>query len=364
MILRNGGCDMMTRKEFLEEVMKRANLKDLKQADDAAQAVISLTKLIIGSKLSQKIAKIAPPDLREGWESIKAAFPRKAIKIITGPGGEDADVRQIAPYVQKYLGADVFIENIAGFWGKIAFEQFQMMEPDGYTLVSYTFPRSIIIENMSKTNFRTKDFTPIFAWSVGSQLLAVPPDTYKTFDEFLKDAKTRTLTGAIPVRGGTGHLAGLLLAHGLGINVNWMPYEGSASSIAALARRDVDFTICLATSLPSWIRAGKIRLLAVLPDRRGPRDPCFADVPTLKELGYDISHVTIRHVVEAPPKTPPEIVRVLEEAFSRAVKEPAYIKWANKNYVLIDPLSAEQLGKEVAESYPKVEKVKEMLEQR
>ena len=49
---------MMTRKEFLEEVMKMANLKDLKQADDATQAVISLTKLIIGTKLSEKIAKI------------------------------------------------------------------------------------------------------------------------------------------------------------------------------------------------------------------------------------------------------------------------------------------------------------------
>ncbi len=63
---------MKTRKEFLEAVMKMANLKDLKQADDAARAVISLTKLIIGDELSKKIAEISPPDLREGWESIRA----------------------------------------------------------------------------------------------------------------------------------------------------------------------------------------------------------------------------------------------------------------------------------------------------
>jgi tripartite-type tricarboxylate transporter receptor subunit TctC len=354
---------MMTRKEFLEEVMKTANLKDLKQADDATQAVISLTKLIIGTKLSQKIAKISPPDLREGWESIRAAFPKKPIKIITGPGGEDADVRQIAPYVQKYLGVNVLIENIVGFWGKTAFEKFQMTEPDGYTLISYTFPRSIIIENMSQTNFKTKDFTPIFAWSVGNQLLVVPPDTYKTFDEFLKDAQTRTLTGAIPVRGGTSHLAGLLLADGLGINVNWMPYEGPAPSIAALARKDVDFTICLATALLSWIRAGKIKSLAVLPDGCGSRCPYFPDIPTLKEFGYDISYVTTRHVVEAPPNTSSQIVRVLEEAFSRAVKEPAYIEWARKNYVIIDPLNAQAFFKEVAESYPTIENLKEMLKE-
>jgi tripartite-type tricarboxylate transporter receptor subunit TctC len=354
---------MMTRKEFLEEVMKMANLKDLKQADEATQAVISLTKLIIGPKLSNKIAKISPPDLREGWESIKVAFPKKPIKIITGPGAEDADVRQIAPYVQKFLGVDVLIENIVGFSGKSGFEKIQMAEPDGYTLISYTFPKSIIIENMTKTSFRTKDFTPIFAWSVGNQLLVVPPDTYKTFDEFLKDAKTRTLTGAIPVRGGTSHLAGLLLADGLGINVNWMPYEGSAPSIAALARKDVDFTICLATAVPSWVRAGKIKLLAVFPDRRGPQSHYFRDIPTLKELGYDISYVTIRHVVEAPPNTPPHIVRIVEDAFSKAVQEPAYIDWAWKNFVIIDPLSAQEFCEEVAESYPRIEKLKEMLKE-
>jgi tripartite-type tricarboxylate transporter receptor subunit TctC len=351
-----------TRKEFLEEVMKMANLKDLKQADDATRAVISLTKSIIGTKLSQKIAKISPPDLREGWESIKAAFPKKTIKIIVpiGVGGEDAEVRGIASHVQKYLGVDVLIENIAGFWGKIAFEKFQRTEPDGYTLISYTFPRSIIIENMRRTNFRTKDFTAIFAWSIGNQLLAVPPDSYKTFDEFLKDAKTKTLTGAIPVKGGTCHLAGLLLAKGLGINVNWMPYEGAPSCIAALARKDVDFTICLATSLPSWIKAGKIRLLTVLPDRRGPY---FPDIPTLKELGYDITYVTIRHVVEAPPNTSPHIVRILEEAFSKAVKEPGYIEWAKKNHVVIDPLNAQEFCKEVTEAYARIEKFKDMLEE-
>jgi uncharacterized protein (DUF2267 family) len=64
---------METRKEFLEAVMKMANLKDLKQADAAARAVISLTKLIIGEELSQKIAEASPSDLRQGWESIRVA---------------------------------------------------------------------------------------------------------------------------------------------------------------------------------------------------------------------------------------------------------------------------------------------------
>ena len=84
---------METRKEFLEAVMKMANLKDLKQADDAARAVISLTKLIIGEELSQKIADISPPDLREGWESIRASqmddYERDELLFETGEVSEE-----------------------------------------------------------------------------------------------------------------------------------------------------------------------------------------------------------------------------------------------------------------------------------
>ena len=64
---------METRKEFLEAVMRMAKLKDLSEADAAARAVISLTKLIIGEELSQKIAEASPSDLRQGWDSIRVA---------------------------------------------------------------------------------------------------------------------------------------------------------------------------------------------------------------------------------------------------------------------------------------------------
>ena len=64
---------METRKEFLEALIRMAKLKDLREADAAARAVISLTKLIIGEELSQKIAEASPSDLRQGWESIRIA---------------------------------------------------------------------------------------------------------------------------------------------------------------------------------------------------------------------------------------------------------------------------------------------------
>jgi uncharacterized protein (DUF2267 family) len=89
---------METRKEFLEAVMKMANLKDLEQADDAARAVISLTKLIIGDELSQKIADVSPSDLRQGWESIRTAqeddFERDDRLFETGETDEELETER------------------------------------------------------------------------------------------------------------------------------------------------------------------------------------------------------------------------------------------------------------------------------
>ena len=75
-----------------------AKLKDLKQADDAARAVISLTKLIIGDELSQKIADVSPSDLRQGWESIRAAreddFERDERLFETGETDEEIETER------------------------------------------------------------------------------------------------------------------------------------------------------------------------------------------------------------------------------------------------------------------------------
>ena len=79
---------MKTRKEFLEAVMRMAKLRDLSEADAAARAVISLTKLIIGEELAQKIAEVSPPDLRQRWESIRVLqeddFERAEYLLETG----------------------------------------------------------------------------------------------------------------------------------------------------------------------------------------------------------------------------------------------------------------------------------------
>lgn len=291
-------------------------------------------------------------------------FPRKTVKIIItteAGGGEDSDGRALAPFLQKYLGVNVLIENQTGAGGKIAFEKFQRTKPDGYSIVLYNFPKSIIIEYMGKVNFRTRDYTPIYAWNRSNQLMVVHADTWKTFNEFLKTAKTKTLSGGLMGRGSTTHLAGLIAMDEFGIKVNWVPYEGYAGALAALAGKHIDFVICLSASATSLIEAGMLRPLLLLGDLR---DPYFPDVPIPKDIGFTITAFfpAIRSAF-APPDTPPAIVKVWEEAFSKAVNEPAYIDWAKKRKIALHLLSAHEFAKVVLETYSNIEKFQKILKE-
>ena len=151
------------------------------------------------------------------------------------------------------------------------------------------------MEYLGKTGFKTRDFTPIFAWSRSSQVLVVNGESWKTFQEFLKAAKEKPLSGGLSGRGSTTHLMGLIALDELGIDkVNWVPYEGSAGSIAALAGKHLDFTMSLATSAVALIQAGKLRPLLLFSDKR---DPHFPDIPVPKDLGYNMSFIpTLRGV--------------------------------------------------------------------
>jgi tripartite-type tricarboxylate transporter receptor subunit TctC len=292
-----------------------------------------------------------------------AGYPDRMIKLIPcagAGGGEDMEARLLAPFLEKYLGQRIIIENQPGAGGRIAFEKFQRTAPDGYSLITYTFPKSIILEFMDKTSFKTLDYVPIYSWSRSSQLLVVNADNWKTFDEFLKAAKAKTLAGGLSGRGSTTHLAALLALDELGIKVNWVPYEGSAGSVAALAGKHLDFTICLATSAVSLVNAGKLRPLLLFGDRR---DPYMPDVPIPKDLGINMEIIPTLRGVEAPPKTPAAIIKVLENAFEKAAKDPGFIDVAKKRQLILQPTSSREFGKIVADAYPRIGKYQQMLKE-
>ena len=290
-----------------------------------------------------------------------ADFPGKPVKLIVtagAGGGEDTEARAIAPFVEKHLKSQIVIENQPGAGGKIAFEKFQNVTPDGYTLITYTFPKSVIMEYLGKTGFKTRDFTPIFAWSRSSQLLVVHADTWKTFPEFLKGAKEKPLSAGLSGRGSTTHLMGLIGFGELDVKVNWVPYQGGAGSVAALAGKHLDFTLTLAGTAVPLIQAGKLRPLLLFSDKR---DPYLPDVPVPKDFGYDMKFIPTLRGVEAPPNTPADIVKILEDAFSKAVQDKDFIDIATKRKVVLVPLGSKEFAKAVADAYVHIAKYQSLL---
>lgn len=309
-----------------------------------------------------KLCAVAAAAVLVATPVCSAGFPDKPVKLIVtaaAGGGEDTEARAIAPFVEKNLGQQIVIENQPGAGGKIAFEKFQGVKPDGYTLITYTFPKSVIIEYQGKTGYKTRDFTPIYAWSRSSQILIVNAESWKTFGEFLKAAKERPLSGGLSGRGSTTHLMGLIALDELGIEkVNWVPYEGSAGSVTALAGKHLDFTMSLATSAVPLVQAGKLRPLLLFSDKR---DPYMPDVPIPKDLGYEMSFIPTLRGVEAPPNTPADVVKILEDAFRKAAHEQGFIDIAAKRKIVLEPVGSREFAKAVAEVYPKIAKFQAIL---
>jgi len=288
-------------------------------------------------------------------------FPEKPVKFIVGfsaGAGIDLEARGIAPFVQKNLGTQVIIENVPGANAKVALTKVWKAKPDGYTVMIHTTTMSLIGQYMLNPEYRIPDFAHIFSWSITNQVLVVNSEVFKNFQDFLREAKKRVLSAGLPGLGTASHLSGLMLADGLGIKVNWVPFDGSGDALTALAGKHIDFASVATTSALPLVKAGKLNALIVLANEK---DIVFPQVPLAKELGYDFPVIPMLRGADAPPQTPKEIIKKLEDAFAKAVKEPEYIKWAQQRMMKIAPLGSSAYGEAIIKQQREIEKYKHIL---
>ena len=296
-------------------------------------------------------------------EALAQGLGSKPVKLLVAaaPGGaEDLAARALSPLLQVRLKTTVSVENNPGAGGKMAFEKLQKADPDGHTLSVYTYPKSIIQELTGKTNFRTMEFTPIYAWSKTWPVLVVHPDSsFKTFDDFVKAAKAKPLAGGISNLGGQIHLISLIFMDDLGAKVNWVPYNSAAESLTAVAGKHLDFVIALTGSAAAMLDAGRLRPLLLLGDER---DPFLPNVPAPKDLGLSITSLPTLHCAMGPPKMPAAILKTLEAAFADAVKDPLFVDFMKKRKMTLVQVTSAQLGKLTEELYPRIKKIAPALQ--
>ncbi len=288
-------------------------------------------------------------------------YPSKPIRIIipAGAGGSlDREIRGIAPFLEKHLGTPIIIENVVGADGIIAYNKIYKEKPDGYTIIYFNLSSAISLELTRETaKYVVKNLTPIACWNVKNHALAVHSDSWKTFAEFLNDARQKKIS--LAATGGSANLQGLLLENSSGIKFNWVPYSSSAEGMTAVAGKHVDALLTFAISPVPMIRAGRLRALAVFSSKP---DPILPGVPNFKELGHtEVPLLVIYGMFAAPPNTPKEIILVLEKAVSHSMAVPEFNKVAENTGITMDFKSSSELQKVILEFYELLNKYKEFI---
>lgn len=254
-----------------------------------------------------------------------ANWPVRPIKIIIGfaPGGStDTPMRILADSASRILKQAVIIENKPGAGGTLPAIAMQTAPNDGYTLGIASLGVYRLPYTTDLKWDPAKDLTYVIGltgYSFGVVVPAASP--IKTWAEYLAAAKAKPgqLTYGSPGVATTNHLTMERISRLTGIQLNHIPYKGTAETLQALLGQQVDSAAETSGWAP-YVKDGKMRLLVTW----GPkRMASFPDVPTLKEVGIPLVQTSHWGLV-APKGVDPAIVTKLHDAFKQAMEQPAF----------------------------------------
>jgi tripartite-type tricarboxylate transporter receptor subunit TctC len=171
-------------------------------------------------------------------------------------------------------------------------------------------------------------------------------------EEFLKAAKGKALSMGLSGLGSATHLNALAAMKAWGVNFTWVPYETGTDAITQLAGKHIDVVIGMGTTCLPLARAGKVRALLRFSDT--PVEG-YEDVPSPADKGYQVSYIYGLGGIIAPPKTPPRVVKILEEACDKTSKDPEFLAWAAKGKYEVIHSSSEDFRKSILEQYKTIE---------
>jgi tripartite-type tricarboxylate transporter receptor subunit TctC len=282
--------------------------------------------------------------------------PTRLIVPFAAGSGVDLVARAIQPYVEKPLGARLILENVPGADSRIGLAKIYKAHPDGYTIGIHGFPAPIISENLFKVGYESAGFSFIYAWTMNPQLIFVAEDSWKTFDDFMLDARKRQLTLGLPGYGTVSHLLALALEKHMNVKFKFVPFSGSAEGLAPLAGKHIDANIGSTDAALGMVRAKKIRPILIWAFHP---DPNFPEIPLSGK--YNAPTIVMTRGVFGPPNILPERAKILEKAFSKAAAEPKLAEWAKSRGMDLVSLNAEQYRQEVEKQQLLVKDYKELL---
>ena len=260
------------------------------------------------------------------------AYPSRPITLINPfPPGGAADVvgRPFAAVLEPIIKQPVVIDTKAGAAGAVGAQYAANAKPDGYTLLLHIVSISGFAE-MDKLfgrqpKFTRADFIPIARFTEGPMVLVVNDQTpYKTLKDLVDDAKKRPNEIVFSSSGlyGALHLPLALFLKSAGLEMRHLPTNGGGPALTAILGNNSQVLATSIAAANSQIKAGKLRALACFSNKRAASLP---DVPTMKELGYDVEF-GLWVGLFAPKGTPDAIVDKLRAESQKAADTEQFKK--------------------------------------
>jgi tripartite-type tricarboxylate transporter receptor subunit TctC len=283
-------------------------------------------------------------------------FPSRPIKFVVGflaGGPNDTIARIFCDWLQPHLGQPCVVENKVGQGGMIAAASVINSPADGTTIM-FVAPNNAIGATLYKNlsfNF-LRDTTPIAGTMRLANLMVVPPTLpVKTVAEFIAYGKANPgkLNFASSGNGTSVHMSGELFKMMTKLDMQHVPYKGSAGIYPDLLTGKVDVLFDNLPGSVEFVKTGKLRALGVTTAKRATALP---DVPTVGETvaGYEAS---VFYGVAAPKGTPPEVVEILNKAFNAALADPKMQKRIADLGAEPMPMTPAEFGKLVADETEK-----------
>ena len=258
------------------------------------------------------------------------AYPTRPVTIVTPypPGGAaDLTARPFAPALERALKQPVVVLNKPGAGGAVGTQAVAVAKPDGYTVILTVFSISTIPEAdrvAGRTpTFTREQFVPIARLNADPTLLVVPTDApWKTVKDLVDDAKKRP-NAILYVSAGpytVSHMAVEVFMQAAGIKLRHLPTTGGGPAMTALLGGHATVSSLSTGAVSPQAKAGKLRVLA---NTGAKRLAAFPDIPTLKELGYDVE-VYLWTGLFAPKDVPAPVLKTLRDAVRQAVQDDEF----------------------------------------
>ena len=287
-------------------------------------------------------------------------FPSRPITMIVpyGPGGGvSINARALAPYYEKALGTRILVENRAGAGGITGLTVGAFAKPDGYTMTMVAPAITAAPLLVPNVKFTPEDFAYIGQVSFVPNMLVVnAASPWKTLQDLVAamKAKPDTISTGMEASWPSSTICEVLFLDKAGCKAKVVPgFKGGSEKIAAVLGNHLDFAVNNTQEVMPLYEAKKVRVLAMAAP---VRSPLFPDVPTFRELGYDVA-VGVWRTIAVPKATPQPILDKLSSALQTAMRNPDLARDFKKVELTVDYLDPAATRKLVMAEYAEFDKL-------